>query len=164
MMYSGLFWSIVFDSMYSVVCVWSDPTGVVLMFLWYSSTIPPPFLLPCWLCCCSMTFDCVRSDWLIHAWSLGVSLSQVSVSRPMSIFALMNSFTIISSLFFIDLAFSVAGFIVDAVSFPILLVTVTYNRLSWLQLFVMQGCLVTVIGLFFILCCLILDIVPGGST
>ena len=144
------------------MCVWPDTTSVVSMFLWYSSAIPPPFLLPCWLCCCSMKFDCVRSDWLIHAWSLGVSLSQVSVSRPMSIFALMNLFTIISSLFFTDLSFSVASFIVDAVSFPILLMTVTYNGLSWLQLFVMQGCWVTLIGLLFILSCLILDIVPGG--
>ena len=60
--------------------------------------------------------------------------------------------------------FSVASFIMDAVSFPILLVTVTYMRLSWLQLFVMQGCLVPLIGLLFILDCLIFDIVFGGST
>ena len=76
----------------------------------------------------------------------------------------IHSFTIILSLFFIDLAFSVASFIVDAASFPILLVTVTYNRLSWLWLSVMQGCLVTLVGLLFILSHLILDIVPGGST
>ena len=61
---------------------------------------------------------------MIHAGSLGMSLSQLSVSRPMSILVLMNSFTIILSLFFTDLVFSVASFIVDAVSFPILLVTV----------------------------------------
>ena len=135
-MYSGLFWSIVFHSAY-LVCVWSLTTSVVSMFLGYSNTILFPFLFPCQLCCCSMKFDCVRSDWLIHAWSLDVSLIQVSVSRPMSIFALMNSFTIISSLFFTDHAFSVASFIVDTVSFPILFVTVTYNRLSQLWLFVM---------------------------
>ena len=134
------------------------------MFLFYSSAIPPPFLLSCQLCCCSMKFDSVRSDWLINAWSLGGSFSQVSVSRPMSNFALMNSLTIISSLFFTDLAMSVASFIVNALSFPIVLVTVTYNRLFWLQLFVIQGCLVNLIGLLFILSCLILDIVPGGST
>ena len=40
---------------------------------------------------------------MIHAWSLGESLSQVSVSRLMSIFALMNSFTIISSLFLLTM-------------------------------------------------------------
>ena len=96
MMYSGLFWSIVFHSAYSVLHVWPDSTSVVLMFLWYRSTIPPPFLLPCQLCCCNKKFDCVRSDWLIHAWYSGVSLSHVSMSRPMSILVLVNSFTIIS--------------------------------------------------------------------
>ena len=111
-----------------------------------------------------MKFDCVRSGWLIHAWSPGVALSQVSVSRSMSILALMNAFTIILSLVFTDLAFSVASFIVNAVSFPILLVTVTYMRLSQLQLFVMWGCLVSLTGVLFIFSCLILDIVLGGST
>ena len=82
----------------------------------------------------------------------------------MSTLVLMKSFTIILSLFFTDLTLSVASFIVDAVSFPILLVTVTYTRLAWLQLFVMQGCLVSLISLLFILSCMILDIVPGGST
>ena len=163
-MYSGLFWSIVFHSAYSVVPLWPNSTSLAYMFLWYSSTIPPPFLLPCQLCCCNMKFDCGRSDWLIHAWSSGVSLSQVSVSRPMSILALMNSFTIISSLVFTDLAFSVASLIVVVVSFPILLITVAYMRFSQLQLFVMWGCLVPLIGLLFILNCLILDIVPDGST
>ena len=142
----------------SVVHVWSDSTNVVLMFLWCRSAIPPPFLLLCQLCCCNMKYDCVRSDWLIHV----CVLEQVSVSKRISILALMNSFTIISSLFFTDLAFSVVIFIVDAVSFPILLVTVTYMRLLQLQLFVMWGCLVSLIGLLFILNCLILDIVPGG--
>ena len=72
MMYSGFFLSIVFHSAYSVVHVWPDSTNVASMFLWSSSAIPPPFLLPCQLCCCNMKFDCVRSDWLVHAWSSGV--------------------------------------------------------------------------------------------
>ena len=76
----------------------------------------------------------------------------------------MNSFIIISSLFFTDLAFSVASFIVDAVYFPISLVTVTYTKLSLLQLCVMWGCFIILIGLLFLLSCLILDTVPGGST
>ena len=164
MMYSGLFWSIVFQSAYPVVCRWPNSISVASMFLWYSSTIPPPLLLPCWLYCNNLKFDCVRSDWLTHAWSSGVSLSQVSVSRPMSILTLMNSFTIISSLFFTDLAFSVANFIVDAVLFPILFVTVTFTMLSRLQLFVMQGGLIILIGLLFIISCLIFDTVLGGST
>ena len=132
MMCNGLFWSIVFHSAYLIVCVWPDSTGVALMFLWYSSAIPPPFLLPCQLCCCSMKFDYVRSDWLTHAWYSGVSLSQVLVSRPISILALMNSVIIISFLFLTDLAFSVVSLIVDAVSVSILLVTLICTKFSQL--------------------------------
>ena len=167
MMYSGLFWSIVFYSAYSVVHVWPESTSIASMPLWYSSTIPPPLLSPCWLCCCSLKFDCVRSDWFTHAWSLGMSLSQVAISRPMSILALMNLSTIISSLFFTDPAFNVTNLIVGVVLFPILFVIVMFIKLFGLWLLVLQGCsliLIGLIGLLFNFSCLIFDIVPGGST
>ena len=67
----------------------------------------------------------------------GLFQSQVSVSRPISFLGLMNSFTIISSLFLTNLAFSVASLITDAVSVIILLVTAMCAQLSWLWLFVM---------------------------
>ena len=84
----------------------------------------------------------------------------------MSILALMNSSTIISSLFFTGQAFNVANLIVDAVLFPTLFVIVMFIKLSGLQLLVMQGCyiiLIGLIGLLFIFSCIIFDIVPGGS-
>ena len=93
-----------------------------------------------------------------------MSLSQVLVSRPISILALMNSFTIISSLFLTELAFSMASVIVDAVSVPILLVTLMCTKLSRLQLFVIQCHSIIFIGFLFILSCLTHDILPGGST
>ena len=95
--------------------------------------------------------------------SSGVSLSQVSVSRPISILALMNPLTIISFLFLTDLAFSVASLIVDTVSVPILLVSLIYTKLSWLQLFVIWYHSDTLIGFWFILSCVICNIVPGGT-
>ena len=56
----------------------------------------------------------------------------------------MNSLTTISYSFLTDLAFSVASLIVDAVSVLILLVTLICNKLSELQLFVMQDSSITV--------------------
>ena len=163
MIYSGLFWSLVFHSVYSIMYMCPNSTSVALMLLWYSSAIPPPLLSPCQLFCCSLKFDCVRSDWFTHAWSSWVSFSQVSVSRPTSILALMNSSTIISSLFFTDLACNVAN-LVDDVLFPILFVIVMFTKFFGLQLLVMQGCSVLLTGILFILSCLIFVIVLGGST
>ena len=70
-----------------------------------------------------MKFDCVRSNWLIHAWSFGCIL-EPGFSKQVYVYFFFDELIYYHFVFiFTDLAFSVASFIVDAVTFPILFVT-----------------------------------------
>ena len=120
-----------------------------------------PSLSPCQLCCCSLKFDCVRSDWFTHDWSSGVSFSQVSVS---SLCLFWHTWThLLSS----HLSFLVTKHLMwiillwNALLFPILFCDCNVTQVIW----VVAACYA---GLFLQSCrppvsfnCLIFDIVPG---
>ena len=153
------YFEIQFSILHIPLCVYDL---IHLSWLWYSFGVVmlfPPFLLPGWVCCCISKVDCLRSDWLIQAWSSGVSLSHVSVSSPISILFLINSYTMIWSLFFTDLAFTVASVYCSSCFQCYFVMTVMWTKLSRWRLLIIW----THSGVFFcwflIYLCMILILV-----